>query len=525
MISTMFWSVLIRTGQLLVESSTTIFCGLLVAGIMQRMMGTEGIRRLFGNTGWKGLLRAWGVGMLLPVCSLGVIPIARQMLRSGVSSGTVLAFVLAAPHINPLSLLYGVTLSDPIVILCFGVASLILAISAGFIWEYYFQNDDSGAAIQEIQPSPPGLGRLVSVLVCAARESINPAMFCVYIALVFTGLVSGLLPHGILGLSMRHTDWVSPLLMGVLAIPFYTGPLQGMMRLGLMFEHGNSVGAAFVLFELGIGINLGLILWMGWLFGFKKIALFFIGLATCTILIGYGMEQPLYFAQEEASHTHAFDDWTSPFVFDQSVSTDQIVPKITQKIEILEPVALAGWVLLVFVGICLRLFDVSGKFENWLQREKSPVQSQPASVWNKKVSGQVLGLVTLLGLVVFSMVALFLYYPGPGEAMAEIIRVRADAVVAVRSGKKEEAIRQLEKWDLLSRKLQIGYFLRTGIYAPEAAKAIEELRECMEEIRDALLANETQKAKDLVGPLEKAFRESRVFFEKDHKEFKSSSQE
>jgi hypothetical protein len=39
---------------------------------MRRMLGAEGTRRLFGGSGWKGLLRAWAVLTLLPVCSLGV---------------------------------------------------------------------------------------------------------------------------------------------------------------------------------------------------------------------------------------------------------------------------------------------------------------------------------------------------------------------------------------------------------------------------------------------------------------------
>src|ERR1700682_3406675 len=128
------WSVLLRTGQVAVESSTTLLCGLLVAGIMRRMLGGEGTRRLFGGSGWNGLFRAWAVGMLLPVCSLGVIPIAREMRRAGVPSGTILAFVLAAPHINPLSLLYGLTLSEPLVILCFALGSLVVALAAGSLW-------------------------------------------------------------------------------------------------------------------------------------------------------------------------------------------------------------------------------------------------------------------------------------------------------------------------------------------------------------------------------------------------------
>src|SRR5260370_26057938 len=99
-----FWGVLVRSGQVAVESSTTLLCGLIVAGVMRRMLGAEGTRRLFGGAGWKGLLRAWGGGTLLPVGLLGGIPIARQMRRAGVPGGTILAFVFAAPPIHPPSL-------------------------------------------------------------------------------------------------------------------------------------------------------------------------------------------------------------------------------------------------------------------------------------------------------------------------------------------------------------------------------------------------------------------------------------
>src|ERR1700730_5778481 len=135
MFTLIFWSIVLRTGQFTVEASTTLLCGLLVAGVMRKMLGADGTRRLFGGPGWKGLLRAWGVGPVLPVCSLGVIPIAREMRRAGVPSGTILAFVLAAPHINPLSLLYGLTLSEPLVIICFAMGSLIIALAAGLIWD------------------------------------------------------------------------------------------------------------------------------------------------------------------------------------------------------------------------------------------------------------------------------------------------------------------------------------------------------------------------------------------------------
>src|SRR2546421_6231072 len=127
--------------------------------------------------------------------------------------------------------------------------------------------------------------------------------------MVCSGLLAGLLPHGCLGTTMRHNDWVSPLLMTAIALPAYSGPLQGMMRLGLMFEHGNSVGAAFALFELGIGINLGMIAWLMGLFGGRRVLVWLALVAASTLGLAYAAERPLYFAQEETGHTHAFDEW------------------------------------------------------------------------------------------------------------------------------------------------------------------------------------------------------------------------
>lgn len=508
MVEGMFWSVLLRTGQIAIEASTTLLVGLLVAGVMRRMLGAEGTRKLFGGKGWKGLFRAWGVGMLLPVCSLGVIPIAREMRRAGVPSGTILAFVLAAPHINPLSLLYGLTLSEPVVIVCFAAGSLVIALAAGAVWERFFARDaDDVPPGDELMPAP-GLKRLAAVVVTAARESVNPTMGYILLGWVFTGVVTGLLPHGCLGTSMRHDDPTSTVLMTAIALPLYSGPLQGMMRLGLMFEHGNSVGAAFALFELGIGVNLGLIVWLAVLFGWRRVTLWFALVALVTMALGYAAERPLYFANEEASHTHAFDEWTSPFAGGSGANWETVQGKLLQKVEVLEPVALSGLVLLALLGAGLAKFDRGGRVEAWLTTAP-PISDGPRSVWKRDVPGPVLGLVALLGLVVFSMVALYIYYPAPKEAFDEIVRVRTEAITAVRTGHKEEAIRQIQHWDLLTRKLQVGVFIRTGTMDAETSKATEDLRERLEELRDAILANDLAKAKELLTPVEEAYRKCR----------------
>lgn len=513
MISSMFWGIILRSGQIAVEASTTLLVGLLVAGVMRRMLGAEGVRKLFGGPGWKGLFRAWAVGMLLPVCSLGVIPIAREMRRAGVPSGTILAFVLAAPHINPLSLLYGLTLSEPVVIVCFAAGSLVIALAAGAVWDRFFARPSDDLPPGD-EPTPaPGPKRLAAVVVTAAREAVNPTMGYVLLGLLVTGIISGLIPHGALGTSMRHDDPAAPALMTAVALPLYCGPLQGMMRLGLMFEHGNSVGAAFTLFELGIGVNFGLIVWLGVLFGWRRVGVWFALVAGTTLALGYAAEYPLYFAKEEVSHTHAFDDWTNPFA-GSGGNPEFVAAKLKEKAGVLETVALGGLVLLVLLGGALAAFDRAGRVDRWLAAAPPPALDRPSAVWNRSIPGPVLGVIALLGLVAFSVAALYVYYPAPERAFEEIVQVRTEAISAVRTGKRDEAVRQIQHWDLLTRKLQVGDLIRTGRMNRAAGTAAEDLRERLEELRDAMLADDIEGAKAMLPKVEAAYRTCRDAYTK-----------
>jgi uncharacterized protein len=166
----------------------------------------------------------------------------------------------------------------------------------------------------------------------------------------------------------------------------------------------------------------------------------------------------------------------------------------------------------VLVGLLVRKFDRGGRLEAWLTKTP-PASNRPASVWNRDVPGPVLGLTALVILVVFSVVALFIYYPAPKEAFDEIAMIRTVAIVAVRTGNKEEAIRRIQQWDLLTRKLQVGVFIRTGRMDPEVTKVTEDLRERLEELRDTLLAGNVTEAKEMLPKVEEAYRRCRAAYD------------
>ena len=171
-----------------------------------------------------------------------------------------MAFAMTAPLFNPLSILYGLTLSEPFVILSFAFCTMLVVTAVGFFWNKLF----SFATHEE--PSPPpvsyGVKRMVAVVVAAAREIVGPSLGYIGFALLGVVLLSAVLPPGSLQSTMEHDNPYAPLAMTAVAIPAYATPLVAMSQLGSMFQHANSVGAAFVLLTLGAGINLGLIAWV-----------------------------------------------------------------------------------------------------------------------------------------------------------------------------------------------------------------------------------------------------------------------
>ena len=51
------------------------------------------------------IIPALGIGMLMPVCECGNVAVARRFLAKGVPVSSCIAFLLAAPVLNPVALI------------------------------------------------------------------------------------------------------------------------------------------------------------------------------------------------------------------------------------------------------------------------------------------------------------------------------------------------------------------------------------------------------------------------------------
>ncbi|WIM99345.1 permease [Actinoplanes oblitus] len=75
-------------------------------------------------------------GVILPGCECGSVPIAGSLIRRGVTPAAALAFLLAAPAINPIVLTATVIAfpGEPRMAVARGLASLVVAVAMGWLW-------------------------------------------------------------------------------------------------------------------------------------------------------------------------------------------------------------------------------------------------------------------------------------------------------------------------------------------------------------------------------------------------------
>lgn len=505
----LFWGAMLRFVQALVQSTPTILVGVLIAAVFRRLLGHAGTLRLFGNNSRRSLPQAWAVGMLLPVCSLGVIPVLREMRRAGVSGGAILAFGLSAPLFNPISVLYGLTLSDPILILTFSFCSLVIVTVVGIGWDKLFPN----TASPEAEPPAMAYGakRMLSLAVFCARELAGRSSLYILAGLLGVAALSLVLPHGYLQAAAEPDDPWAPLFMAGIAIPAYATPMTAMVQLASMFQHGNSVGAAFALLALGAGANIGLVVWMIRTYGLRRSATWFAFLITVVVALAYGVDKPLYpQGVKPTGHTHAFDIYCAPFPASTPNPMQAAWRTLREKIAPHEIVSLCATGLLITAGLVLSRWPASSVLEQWLGRQP---ETKPSL--DIVLPGNVLGGIALVGLIALSIFGCYVYYPPPSEIFEEMRIINSEVATAASSKDWDTALYWIPIYDDWTRKLQVSMFLRGKKLTPDRRSKADALRAKLELLEHELGHREVSEARELGLAVSQAYSQMKAAYSDD----------
>ncbi|MEN7973880.1 MAG: permease, partial [Verrucomicrobiota bacterium] len=285
--------------------------GFLMAGILSVLISQNYVRRHLGEGGWLQSLKAALLGVPLPICSCGVIPLAASLRKHGASRAATASFLASTPQTGVDSLMITYALLGWVYAIFRAAVAFLSGIACGTA---------VGAVSPEKEPEAPDctdeccqpnnthiVKRMLSYGFISLPRDIARAMV---IGIIASGIISGLVPENFF--ADRMGDSVAAMfLMLLIGIPLYVCS-SGSVPIALAFiKAGISPGAALIFLITGPATNAATLTTLWKIIGRKQLVVFLVTLSLCALSAGFiinsvGLQQNVI---EHACKTDAHAGW------------------------------------------------------------------------------------------------------------------------------------------------------------------------------------------------------------------------
>ncbi|MDX2110250.1 MAG: SO_0444 family Cu/Zn efflux transporter [Verrucomicrobiota bacterium] len=315
-------NVLQQTWAMTLEMAPYLLLGFAIAGVLSVLVKPEMVQRWLGGRGWKSVVKATLVGVPLPLCSCGVIPVAASLRKHGASKGATTAFLASTPETGVDSIAATWGMMGPLFAGIRVMVALVTGLVAGALVEKFADDSpEASPGTPKVTDGTPPQARPLSI-----GQKLNDAFTFGFITLprdlalsltlglLIAGVISAVVPPDSLGEGWTH-GILAYLAITAIAIPMYvcsTGSIP--LAYGLMHA-GFSPGAALVFLIAGPATNAATITTMSGLLGKRAIALYLASIIGCSWLAGFLLDQFVTtdaIMSGHAAHSHdAAQGWLS----------------------------------------------------------------------------------------------------------------------------------------------------------------------------------------------------------------------
>ncbi len=133
------------TVQLSLRAAPFVLLGLLAAGVCRVLVPERLVMRWIGRPGLTGSLRAALIGVPMPVCSCGVVPLAATLRQKGASRPATLSVLITAPEVSADAVMVSWGLLGPLVAAVRVVAAVATAMLASVVAIVAFRHQPAEA--------------------------------------------------------------------------------------------------------------------------------------------------------------------------------------------------------------------------------------------------------------------------------------------------------------------------------------------------------------------------------------------
>ena len=277
---------------LTMEMAPYLLLGFLIAGFLHLILNREFIYRHLSDHSLSAVLKATLLGIPMPVCSCGVIPISAHLSKEGASKGSVMSFLISTPTSGVDSIMATYGLMGPLFALMRPIASFVGGIAAGLTVN---AADKTPSAVNEekhcntCSVDAKTTNRFIDAIRYGFIELIEDTGKWLIVGIIAGGLISVLIPDWIMTQYM-HNAWIAYPLMILIAVPMYVCATGSIPIAASLILRGMAPGAGLIFLIAGPATNTATISFILGKFGRKTLIIYLVTIAVTALLFGLLMD-------------------------------------------------------------------------------------------------------------------------------------------------------------------------------------------------------------------------------------------
>lgn len=295
--------------KLLNEMSPYLIFGYLISGVLKVIIPKEKIYQHLSSSSFSSILKASLIGIPLPLCSCGVIPVASHIDKEGASKGATISFLISTPTTGIDSIFATYSLLGPIFAIIRPISSFFSGIFAGTIVNLI---EKKKMVMPERNVCLNCNGEIKKLsLVDKIKKAINYGFFeligdtgkWILTGIIIGALISVLIPENIV-LKYLGNRFNSYLLMILIGIPMYVCATGSIPIASSLISKGMSPGAGFVFLFTGPATNSATLTFIGGKLGRRNFLIYISSIILWSIIFGLLIDKLFSFYSFKSSHLH-----------------------------------------------------------------------------------------------------------------------------------------------------------------------------------------------------------------------------
>lgn len=287
--------VILASFEIISGASVWLVISFILAGLMHNLVTPERLHRMLGNKKISSLVKATVSGMLLPICSCGVIPLGVGLYYSGAYLGPTLAFMTATPIINPAAVLLAYSFLGPQIATIYLVTGFAVPMLIGLAGNALGERELHAPGLDEpVEPvglesgDAPSLGqKLVSGLQWGFSDMGVSVSKYVCIGMLLAGLIITLVPASFIQHYLGNPGVISLAGIAVLGTIMYVCAVGHIPFIAALIASGAAPGLAITFLMTGAATNLPELISMYKMIGRRTVIIYSSGLILSSFLVGY----------------------------------------------------------------------------------------------------------------------------------------------------------------------------------------------------------------------------------------------